>query len=67
VFGKDIAGGRQIGTDAARMITDMAAKAGGGYRFQYSPKSFTGTELEVVHWRFPTRSLKLSIRRRIMK
>ena len=30
------------------MITDMAAKAGGGYRFQYSPESFTGTELEVA-------------------
>jgi hypothetical protein len=26
----------------------MAAKAGGGYRFQYSPESFTGTELEVA-------------------
>jgi 2-isopropylmalate synthase len=30
------------------MITDMAEKAGGGYRFQYSPESFTGTELEVA-------------------
>ncbi len=30
------------------MITDMAAKAGGGFRFQYSPESFTGTELEVA-------------------
>jgi 2-isopropylmalate synthase len=30
------------------MITDMAAKAGGGYRFEYSPESFTGTELEVA-------------------
>src|SRR5690606_39803918 len=30
------------------LITDMAAKAGGGYRFQYSPESFTGTELEVA-------------------
>ena len=35
-------------TDAAKMITDMAAKAGGGYRFEYSPESFTGTELEVA-------------------
>jgi 2-isopropylmalate synthase len=26
----------------------MAAKAGGGYRFEYSPESFTGTELEVA-------------------
>ncbi|WP_306118554.1 MULTISPECIES: 2-isopropylmalate synthase [unclassified Roseitalea] len=48
VFGKDVAGIRQIATDAAKMITDMAARAGGGYRFQYSPESFTGTELEVA-------------------
>src|SRR5690606_41983666 len=43
---------KQIATDAAKMIMDMAAKAanstGGGYRFQYSPESFTGTELEVA-------------------
>jgi 2-isopropylmalate synthase len=48
VFGKDVAGIKQIATDAARMITDMAAAAGGGYRFEYSPESFTGTELEVA-------------------
>ncbi len=48
VFGKDVAGIKRIATDAAKMITDMAAKAGGGYRFEYSPESFTGTELEVA-------------------
>ena len=48
VFEKDVAGIKAIATDAARLITDMAAKAGGGYRFQYSPESFTGTELEVA-------------------
>ncbi|AMM83312.1 2-isopropylmalate synthase [Martelella sp. AD-3] len=48
VFGKDVAGIKQIAVDAAKMITDMAAKAGGGYRFEYSPESFTGTELEVA-------------------
>ena len=48
VFGKDVAGIRQIAVDAAQMIMDMAAKAGGGYRFEYSPESFTGTELEVA-------------------
>jgi 2-isopropylmalate synthase len=48
VFEKDVAGIKQIATDAAKMITDMAAKAGGGFRFQYSPESFTGTELEVA-------------------
>jgi len=48
VFEKDVRGIKSIATDAAKMITDMAAKAGGGYRFQYSPESFTGTELEVA-------------------
>tara|TARA_R110002051_G_scaffold105501_1_gene178467 strand:- start:18420 stop:20144 length:1725 start_codon:yes stop_codon:yes gene_type:complete len=52
VFGKDVAGVRQIAVDAAKMIMDMAAKAAnggnGGYRFEYSPESFTGTELEVA-------------------
>ncbi|GAA4528355.1 2-isopropylmalate synthase [Chelativorans composti] len=48
VFGKDVAGIKEIATDAAKMITDMAARAGGGYRFEYSPESFTGTELEVA-------------------
>src|ERR1044071_8399887 len=48
VFQKDVAGIMEIATDAAKMITDMAAKAGGGFRFEYSPESFTGTELEVA-------------------
>ncbi|MGB3390185.1 MAG: 2-isopropylmalate synthase [Pseudaminobacter sp.] len=48
VFQKDVAGIKKIATDAADMITDMAAKAGGTFRFQYSPESFTGTELEVA-------------------
>ncbi len=48
VFGKDVHGIKQIAVDAAKMITDMAAKAGGGFRFEYSPESFTGTELEVA-------------------
>lgn len=48
VFAKDVAGIKQIATDAAKMIMDMAADAGGDYRFEYSPESFTGTELEVA-------------------
>ncbi|WP_018690094.1 2-isopropylmalate synthase [Ahrensia kielensis] len=48
VFNKDVAGIKQIATDAAKMVADMAAKAGGGYRFEYSPESFTGTEMEVA-------------------
>lgn len=52
VFEKDVRGVKRIATDAAMMITDMAAQyssggPGGTYRFQYSPESFTGTELEV--------------------
>ncbi|MDR6757690.1 2-isopropylmalate synthase [Mycoplana sp. BE70] len=48
VFAKDVAGIKQIATDAAKMIMDMAAATGGDYRFEYSPESFTGTELEVA-------------------
>ncbi len=48
VFAKDVPGIKAIATDAAKLITDMAEKAGGGYRFEYSPESFTGTELEVA-------------------
>ena len=48
VFAKDVAGIKQIAVDAAKLIRDTAEKAGGGYRFQYSPESFTGTELEVA-------------------
>lgn len=48
VFNKDVGGIKTIATDAAKMITDMAAKAGGGFRFEYSPESFTGTELDVA-------------------
>ncbi|HVK90768.1 MAG TPA: 2-isopropylmalate synthase [Mycoplana sp.] len=48
VFAKDVAGIKQIATDAAKMIMDMAAETGGDYRFEYSPESFTGTELEVA-------------------
>jgi 2-isopropylmalate synthase len=47
VFQKDVKGIKQIAVDAAKMIADMAAKAGGDFRFEYSPESFTGTELEV--------------------
>ena len=46
VFGLDRKGIKRIATDAAKMIRDMAADAGGDYRFQYSPESFTGTELD---------------------
>jgi len=47
VFAKDVSGIKQIATDAAKMIVDMASRHD-DYRFQYSPESFTGTELEVA-------------------
>jgi len=49
VFGQDRNGIRNIATDAAKLIVDMASAAPGGkdsYRYQYSPESFTGTELD---------------------
>ncbi len=48
VFGKDRDAIKGIAVDAAKMIRDMAEAAGGGYRFEYSPESFTGTELEFA-------------------
>jgi 2-isopropylmalate synthase len=48
VFDLDRNGIKLIATDAAKMIRDMAEKTGGGYRFQYSPESFTGTELDFA-------------------
>ncbi|EFL89038.1 2-isopropylmalate synthase [Ahrensia sp. R2A130] len=49
VFGQDRDGIRNIATDAAKLIVDMASATSGGkssFRYQYSPESFTGTELE---------------------
>ena len=48
VFNQDRAGIRRIAVDAAKMVRDMAEKAGGGFRFEYSPESFTGTELDFA-------------------
>ncbi len=51
VFAQDRDGIRTIATDAAKMISDMATATAGGkdsYRFEYSPESFTGTELDFA-------------------
>ena len=51
VFGQDRNGIKSIATDAAKMIVDMASSTSGGkdsYRYQYSPESFTGTELDFA-------------------
>jgi len=51
VFGQDRDGIRNIATDAAKMIMDMASATAGGkdsFRYEYSPESFTGTELDFA-------------------
>ena len=55
VFDKDMAGIKQIAADAARLIKQHGArKRRAAIRFEYSPESFTGTELDM-RWRSATR------------
>ena len=50
VFDTDRAGVRQIAVDGAQLIRELAGDNAGprGWRFQYSPESFTGTELDYA-------------------
>ncbi len=49
VFRTDVGGVKQIAVEAARLIKALAAKAPETeWIFEYSPESFTGTELEVA-------------------
>jgi len=49
VFKSDREGVKQIAVDGAKMVADNLAKAGAGHlRLQYSPESFTGTELDYA-------------------
>src|SRR5688572_8087169 len=49
VFGLDRAGIINIAVQAARVVRDLAqAQAGTDWRFEYSPESFTGTELDFA-------------------
>ena len=50
VFGQDRDGIKAIATSGARMVAEAAAAARSGtdWRFQYSPESFTGTELDYA-------------------
>ncbi len=50
VFGKDKKGITEIAANAARLIRRMAEESGmaDAIRFQYSPESFTGTELDYA-------------------
>jgi 2-isopropylmalate synthase len=47
VFRTDRAGIKEIATSAAKQVMELAAKTSGtAFTFQYSPESFTGTELD---------------------
>jgi 2-isopropylmalate synthase len=49
VFGLDRAGIANIAVQAARCVRDLAAQQPGtDWRFEYSPESFTGTELDFA-------------------
>ena len=49
VFGQDKKGIKKIATDAARLIKDLAIKKSQTeWTFEYSPESFTGTELDFA-------------------
>lgn len=39
---------KQIAVDGAKMLLDLTKKDGGNYQFEYSPESFTGTEVEYA-------------------
>lgn len=38
----------KIATDGARLLNDMAKEHGVNYQFEYSPESFTGTEIDYA-------------------
>jgi len=49
VFNSDRDGVKQIAVDGARLVRELAeAQPGPDYMFQYSPESFTGTELDYA-------------------
>lgn len=49
VFGLDKAGIKQIATDGAEIVAEIAAKhTDTHWQFEYSPESFTGTELDYA-------------------
>ena len=49
VFNLDRAGIKQIAVDSTQLVRELAAKMSGStVRFEYSPESFTGTELDFA-------------------
>lgn len=39
---------KQIAIDGAKMLLDLTKQDGGNYQFEYSPESFTGTEVDYA-------------------
>lgn len=39
---------KQIAVEGAKMLLDLTKQDGGNYQFEYSPESFTGTEVEYA-------------------
>ncbi len=48
VFHKDKAGITQIAIDGTRMVKERLSRYGGDLQLEYSPESFTGTEMEYA-------------------
>lgn len=48
VFGKSREEILQIAVDGAKLLKDLTAENGGNYQFEYSPESFTGTEIDYA-------------------
>ena len=38
---------KQLAVDGAILLRDLAAETDGNFRFQYSPESFSGTEVDL--------------------
>ena len=39
---------KQIAVEGAKLLQELSDRDGGGYRFEYSPESFTGTEVDYA-------------------
>ncbi|MGF7016508.1 2-isopropylmalate synthase [Lachnospiraceae bacterium PF1-21] len=48
VFKKDMAQVKEIAIKGAKLLKDLAEKTDGNFTFEYSPESFSGTEMEYA-------------------
>ena len=48
VFKKDKEDIKQIAVEGAKLLKQLTEEDGGNYRFEYSPESFTGTEMDYA-------------------